>query len=140
MERIDSKSLQKKFLYKLEKENFDFAFENIFLYKRESDIIAFKDGFIHEFEFKTGESDFRKDIKKGRHNDQMPNYFYYVVSNENIIKGDYIEYAGIYTYKINNEGFVYFKLIKPPNLIRDYDVRKSELYSLLRKIYKKKNA
>jgi len=126
--------MQKKFISFLKRQKHDFYYENVFLFERESDILSVKDWVIHEYEFKVGQADFRKDIKKNRHNDnRKPHYFYYVLSSEDIINGQYLSYAGIYVRKITKDGFSRFVLIKEPEIIRDWDITDSEMYSLLKK-------
>jgi len=131
---VDSPFLQKKFLSRLSYKGHDFSIENVFLFDRESDILSVKEGFIFEFEFKVGESDFRKDLLKKRHSAGRPNYFFYVVSDESIIRGDYLNYAGIYVHKFQKDGQSRFILIKPATQIRDELITKEELYSLLKKL------
>lgn len=133
---MDSQFLQDKFENLLKKKKFDFVFHNKFLFKKESDIIAFKDCYLYEYEFKVGKADFRKDFNKNRHLDGgMPNYFYYVVSDISVINGDYLQYAGIYVHNFQKDGYSSFKLIKEPELIRNETVSKYELYTILKKIY-----
>lgn len=132
---MTSKDYQLKFEAFLCRNKFDFIFHNKFLFAKESDIIACKDMELYEYEFKIGESDFRKDIKKERHIDGCPNYFFYVVPDLNIINGDYYDYAGIYLHKFDKRGDSSFKLIKPPEKIRDCFITLDESYKLLTKIY-----
>lgn len=114
----------------------DFILHNVFLFKRESDVLACKDGTIHEYEFKIGSSDFAKDIKKERHQEGgYPHFFYYVISDVSVIKGEFLSYAGIYLHSTQKDGFSLFKLIKPPTGIRHEEITKRELYSLLKKVY-----
>jgi len=60
---MNSKFLQAKFIPYLKRNGFDFAIENVNVFGRESDVLAYKGNESYEFEFKIGESDFRKDIK-----------------------------------------------------------------------------
>lgn len=132
---MNSAFLQKKFISYLKRNRFDFAFENVTLFDKESDVLACKDFKFYEFEFKTGESDFRKDIKKGRHKTSSPNYFYYVVSDISVINGEYLQYAGIYLHKFSSDGQSLFKLIKHPEEIINDECSRFELYYFLRKIF-----
>lgn len=131
---MDSLFLQQKFQGLLFRSKFDFVFHNVFVFDKESDIFACKDGFIYEYEFKVGKSDFRKDINKKRHlNENIPNYFFYVVSSADIIVGDIIEYAGIYVHSFQKDGLSRFKLLKPASKLTDTPISYSQLYSLLKK-------
>lgn len=133
---MDSLFLQQKFEGLLVRSKMDFVFHNVFLYKNESDVLACKDGVAYEYEFKIGKSDFRKDIKKGRHTDGiMPNYFFYVVSSVDIISGEYLDYAGIYVHNFQTDGRSRFKLIKQPTLLNEYTIDEDLLYKLLKKVY-----
>lgn len=134
---MTSKILQEKFEgHLMRKQKMDFILHNVFLFKRESDVLAVKDGIIHEYEFKIGSADFAKDIKKARHVEGgIPHFFCYVVSDVSVIKGDYLNYAGIYLHSFQKDGFSSFKLIKAPLCIRDEEITKRELYSLLKKAY-----
>jgi hypothetical protein len=133
---MDSVFFQKKFERFLARSKFDFVFHNVFIYTKESDIFACKDGLVYEYEFKVGVSDFRKDYKKKRHTDgNTPNYFYYVVSSEDIIKGEYLEYAGIYVHSFQKDGHSKFKLIKEAALLSNNKITNQTLYSLIKKIY-----
>jgi len=131
---MNSKFLQAKFIPYLKRNGFDFAIENVNVFGRESDVLAYKGNESYEFEFKIGESDFRKDIKKGRHVRLKPNFFYYVVPDIAIIKGEHLEYAGIYLHKYSKDGKSIFKLIKEPQKIKYEFCNVYELYSLLRKV------
>lgn len=137
---MDSAFLQKKFLSFLKRNGHDFSYENVNVFGNESDILSLCGGRIHEYEFKVGESDFRKDIKKNRHKGANPHYFYYVVSSRDVIKGKYLDYAGIYVHRFTSDGCSIFKLIKTPTLIRHYPVETEELYTLLKKIYGKRSS
>lgn len=135
---INSAFLQRKFLARLERDKHDFSFENITLFEKESDIISLKDYVLHEYEVKISESDFRKDKQKKRHQDGKPNFFYFIVPDLNIIKGDYQDYAGIYLHSFSTAGDSLFRLMKEPTRIREDLVNEWELYRLLRKIYNSK--
>lgn len=132
---MTSAFLQEKFLTFLKRRKFDFAIENIFLFSCESDVLGVRDEEIHEFEFKIHPRDFEKDFNKLRHDGSCPNYFYYVISDQSVISGEYHSYAGIYLHSFQKDGFSSFKLIKSPQKIRNTSITRSELYQLLRKEY-----
>lgn len=132
---MTSSFLQQKFICFLKRNKFDFCFETVNVFGKESDILAYKNMFSYEFEFKIGESDFRKDIKKCRHKIGKPNYFYYVVSDVSVVQGNYLEYAGIYVHKFSSDGQSLFRLIKEPKMVKEKSCTAQELYTLLRKVF-----
>lgn len=132
---MTSDYLQKKFISFLKRNKYDFCFETVNVFGKESDILAYKDYVSHEFEFKIGEADFRKDIKKNRHINGSPNFFYYVVSDISVINGDYLDYAGIYLHRFSSDGQSLFRLIKEPKMIKEQSCTHFELYTFLRKIF-----
>jgi len=132
---MTSDFLQKKFISFLKRNKYDFCFETVNVFGKESDVLAYKGYLSYEFEFKIGESDFRKDIKKERHKSSKPNYFYYVVSDVSIIKGDLLDYAGIYVHKFSSDGQSLFRLVKEPKMVKENYCTEKELYTLLRKVF-----
>lgn len=128
--------LEQAFIAFLKRKEHDFLFKKKFLFHCESDILFVNKGIIKEFELKVSESDFRADQRKtSRHKLGKPPYFYYVVPDVSVIKGDFRQYAGIVLHKFAKDGCNLFKTIREPSIIRDIAITYEELYTLLRKVY-----
>lgn len=140
---MNSKYLQTKFIKHLQRKGFHVFLENLYLYKKESDILAIKSGLVYEFEFKIGEADFRKDLSKGRHSSNMekPNFFFYVVPDFlvfEIQKHLFPEY-GLIIAKETKDNFIIFKWVIPAKRLKKTKISNEELTYLLsiftRKVY-----
>jgi len=134
-----SVTIQKKFVNHLIRRKHDFVIQNIYLFDKESDILSVKDSIIYEYEVKICSSDFAKDIRKGRHKESAPHFFYYIIWDESIINGSYLPYAGFIVCELDKTGFFRFKYIKEAECIREYPLTFNESYSLLKKMFNKLN-
>ena len=118
--------IQKALRYNFLSPNSDKYFiENLNIYNWESDVLKItKSGYAYEFEIKISRGDFKNDFKhkKKKHklleqkDDNIPNYFYYVVPTDLITIDEIPEYAGLIyinaTIIGNGRHYYSFKIIK----------------------------